>query len=159
MIENRSLPPGTVVPVLVYANVGEAIDWLCRAFGFAERLRYGPNDNPAGAQLSVGEGAVFLTSPRVGQSPNWADQAELRPPRANEVTHSVSVRVEDVDRHHERARQGGARILTPPETHPFGERQYTAEDLCGHRWTFSQSVADVAPETWGGREAGKPRRP
>ncbi|HEX9942349.1 MAG TPA: hypothetical protein VGG03_10055 [Thermoanaerobaculia bacterium] len=31
----------------------------------------------------------------------------------------------------------------------FGERQYTAEDLGGHRWTFSQSIADVAPEEWG----------
>jgi hypothetical protein len=30
------------------------------------------------------------------------------------------------------------------------ERQYTAEDLGGHRWTFAQSIADVAPEEWGG---------
>jgi hypothetical protein len=34
--------------------------------------------------------------------------------------------------------------------YPYGERQYTAEDLGGHRWTFSQSIADVAPEEWGG---------
>jgi uncharacterized glyoxalase superfamily protein PhnB len=134
--------------------VGEAIDWLCGAFGFVERLRYGPDGDPAGAQLSVGEGSVFLTSPRVGQSPEWADTAELRPPRKNEVTHSVAVHVGDVDRHYEQARRFGARILGPPETHSFGERQYTAEDLCGHRWTFSQSVADVAPEAWGGRQAG-----
>jgi hypothetical protein len=32
---------------------------------------------------------------------------------------------------------------------PFGERVYTVEDLAGHRWTFSQSIADVAPEQWG----------
>ena len=46
--------------------------------------------------------------------------------------------------------QAGARVLTEPTTHPFGERQYTAEDIGGHRWTFSQSVADVDPEAWGG---------
>jgi len=45
----------------------------------------------------------------------------------------------------------GARILRPPADYPYGERQYTAEDLAGHRWTFSQTIADVAPEEWGGR--------
>ncbi len=29
-------------------------------------------------------------------------------------------------------------------------RQYEAEDLAGHRWTFSETLADVAPEEWGG---------
>jgi hypothetical protein len=24
------------------------------------------------------------------------------------------------------------------------------DDHAGHRWTFSQTVEDVAPETWGG---------
>jgi len=60
------------------------------------------------------------------------------------------VRVEDADRHHARAREHGARILRPPADHPYGERQYTAQDFAGHRWTFSQSIADVAPEDWGG---------
>ena len=27
----------------------------------------------------------------------------------------------------------------------YGERQYEAEDLAGHRWTFSETLADVAP--------------
>jgi hypothetical protein len=39
------------------------------------------------------------------------------------------------------------------ETFGFAKRQYTAEDLGSHRWTFTQSVADVAPEEWGGRPA------
>jgi len=40
----------------------------------------------------------------------------------------VHVSVDDVDRHLERARQYGAKILAPPSDKPFGERQYTAED-------------------------------
>jgi len=151
MIANRSAAPGSAVPVLVYGNVGRAIDWLSGAFGFVERFRYGPDGNPDGAQLTVGQGSVFLTSPRIGQSPQWDDRAELRPPRPNEVTHSVAVPVEDVDRHYAHAKRYGVHTFSPPETHPFGERQYTAEDLEGHRWTFTQSVADVAPETWGGK--------
>jgi len=71
----------------------------------------------------------------------------------------VAVRVEDADRHHERARQHGTRILQPPADHPFGERQYTAEDLAGHRWTFSQSIADVAPEEWSASVTSTPSQP
>jgi uncharacterized glyoxalase superfamily protein PhnB len=61
------------------------------------------------------------------------------------------VRVDDADRHRDRAAEAGARILDEPTDYPYGERQYNAEDLGGHRWTFSQSTADVDPETWGGR--------
>ncbi len=153
MVVNRSAAPGPIAPTLVYEDVGKAIDWLCETFGFVERFRYGPAGDPAGAQLAVGEGAVFLSAPRLGQSPEWADRAALRPPRPSEVTHIVNVRVENIDRHHEQAIQCGARILNPPETYPFGERQYTAEDLGGHRWAFTQSVADVTPEEWGGQSA------
>jgi uncharacterized glyoxalase superfamily protein PhnB len=53
------------------------------------------------------------------------------------------------DRHHEQAAKSGARILTPPTDYPYGERQYTAEDPGGHLWTFSQSIADVDPTSWG----------
>ena len=63
---------------------------------------------------------------------------------------SVMVRVDDVDAHHKRASERGVRILGPPTDYPYGERQYTAEDPGGHRWTFSQTIADVAPEVWGG---------
>jgi hypothetical protein len=38
----------------------------------------------------------------------------------------------------------------PPRDQPYGDRQYVAEDLGGHHWSFSQSIADVAPEDWGG---------
>jgi uncharacterized glyoxalase superfamily protein PhnB len=47
----------------------------------------------------------------------------------------------------------GARILHAPADHPSGERQYTAADPGGHRWTFSESIADVAPEPWRGSSA------
>jgi uncharacterized glyoxalase superfamily protein PhnB len=136
MIENRSAPPGTVVPWLTYADAGRAIAWLCGAFGFTERLRTppAPDGSIHHAQVAVGKGSVVLTS---GPAP------DPRPPV------SLFVPVEDVDAHCERARRFGARILNPPRTCEFGERQYSAEDLAGYRWTFSQSVADVNPEDWG----------
>jgi uncharacterized glyoxalase superfamily protein PhnB len=128
MLVNRSMPAATVIPVLAYEDVGQAVEWLCETFGFTERWRAGNHR----AQLAVGDGAVAVTE---GQ--------------ASAAT-TVMVRVEDATRHHEHARARGARILQPPADYPYGERQYTVEDLGGHRWTFSQSIADVAPEEWGG---------
>jgi uncharacterized glyoxalase superfamily protein PhnB len=44
----------------------------------------------------------------------------------------------------------GATVLGTPTDYPYGERQYSALDPGGHRWTFSQSIADVDPAAWGG---------
>ena len=132
MLENRSCPKCTVIPELAYPDIGKAIDWLCNAFGFTLRLRIANHR----AQLNVGDGAVILL--------------ELAEGQRVDAGHSVMVRVESVDEHHERASQNGARVIRPPADHPFGERQYSVEDLAGRRWTFTQSIADVDPVTWGG---------
>src|SRR5258707_4471862 len=84
MLANRSIPNCTVIPELAYPDIGEAIDWLCNAFGFTLRIRIADHR----AQLNVGDGAVILI--------------EQRAPGGNE-SHAVMVRVENVDRHHERA--------------------------------------------------------
>jgi uncharacterized glyoxalase superfamily protein PhnB len=63
---------------------------------------------------------------------------------------SVMVRVDEIDSHYERVKQASAQIVSAPEDYPYGERQYTVEDPGGHRWTFSQTIADVDPKTWGG---------
>lgn len=60
------------------------------------------------------------------------------------------VPVADVDAHYRHAVAAGAPVVSEPTTHPFGERQYSALDVGGHRWTFSQSVADSDPADWGG---------
>jgi predicted enzyme related to lactoylglutathione lyase len=134
MIQNRSVPPGTMIPVVCYDDVRKAIDWLCDAFGFTERLRTPPEKNGSihHAQLAFGTGGVILASPRAGQ-----EQV------------SVLVKVDDVDRHHEHASSRSARIVRTPAACPFGERQYTAQDLEGNLWTFSQSTVDADPKDWG----------
>jgi uncharacterized glyoxalase superfamily protein PhnB len=134
---NRSIPRSTVIPVLIYADVREAVDWLAQAFGFQERVRIGEAHR---SQLSFGDGAVIVADVR----------GDRRPPRPGEATHSVVVRVEDARAHCEHAREHGARILMEPTDFEYGERQYTAEDPAGHQWTFSETLADVAPEEWGG---------
>lgn len=137
MKRNRSIPQSTVIPVLIYPDVRAAVDWLSEAFGFEERVRIGEDHR---SQLSVGDGAVIIGDVR----------GERRPPRPDEVTHSVMVRVDDVRGHYQRSKEHGARIVAEPTDFEFGERQYTVEDLAGHQWTFSETMADVAPEDWGG---------
>ena len=137
MRKNRSIPSATVIPELIYPDVREAVAWLTEAFGFVERVQIGENHR---SQLSVGDGAVIAADVRYDRVP----------PRAGEVTHSVMVRVEDAKAHCERVRAHGARILMEPTDFEYGERQYTAEDHAGHQWTFSESLEDVAPESWGG---------
>lgn len=133
MLANRSVPPCTVIPVLSYSDVGAAAEWLCGAFGFTVRLRIGNHR----IQLKAGDGCIILAEGAEGSV-------------ATDSTHLVMVRVADAEGHHERARKHGAVILAPPTDYPFGERQYRAQDFAGHRWTFTQSMADVAPEDWGG---------
>ena len=60
------------------------------------------------------------------------------------------VRLKDVEQHFQRATQFGTKVINPPTDFPYGERQYSVEDIGGHLWTFSQSIADVDPEDWGG---------
>ncbi|HTW12144.1 MAG TPA: VOC family protein [Solirubrobacteraceae bacterium] len=129
---NRTMPPSTVIPELVYEDVGEAVTWLCDKFGF--EVRWQAADHRA--QLWLNGGTVVVT--------------ERRSSHALPGPQSLLVRVPDVRAHCQRARERGAKILEEPQDFPYGERQYAAQDLGGHHWGFSESIADLEPEAWGG---------
>jgi uncharacterized glyoxalase superfamily protein PhnB len=136
--QNRSIPAATVVPVLIYPDVREAVAWLTDAFGFEERLQIGDNHR---SQMNVpGGGAVIAADVR----------GDRIPPRPGESTSSVLVRVEDAKAHCACARERGAEILDEPTDHVYGERQYRAADPWGHQWTFSETIDDADPASWGG---------
>ena len=137
MMRNRSVPPATVVPILVYPDVRAAVAWLTGAFGFVERTRIGESHR---AQMAIGADAAMIVADAAG---------ERRPPHADVVTHELRVRVDDVAACFERARARGARVLEPPTDREYGERDCTFEDLAGHRWQFCQTVRNVAPEEYG----------
>jgi len=137
MRHNRSIPSSTVIPVLSYPDVREAVTWLTASFGFAERVRIGEAHR---AQMSVGAAAVIIADTGNGR----------RAPDPAIKTCSVTVRVADAQVQRDRAAEQGGTILMEPTEFPFGERQCTVLDPWGHHWTFSQTIADVAPEDWGG---------
>ena len=128
------MPGALVIPELAYPDIGEAIDWLCAAFGFTLRIRIADHR----AQLNVsGGGAVVLIE----------ETAKVA------LRSAVMVRVENIDAHYERAKRSGGKIIREPRDYPYGERQYNVEDFAGHHWCFSQSIADVDPRDWGGTPA------
>jgi len=123
------MPPGVIIPEIPYADVHDAADWLCRAFGFKKRLQIADHR----FQLSFGDASIVVIQ---GNDSN--------------ASCSVMVHVADVNSRYEQAKSIGAETINLPTDYPFGERQCTVRDIGGHRWTFSQTIADVDPLTWGG---------
>jgi uncharacterized glyoxalase superfamily protein PhnB len=130
-MHNRSIPDSAIIPVLQYADVHEAAQWLCAALGFHERLRIGDHR----IQLQWGDSALVVAAGR-------AD--------AVATGGSIMLRVADVDRVCAEAVRLGATVLSPATNHVYGERQCTLRDPGGHLWTLTQTIADVDPATWGG---------
>jgi uncharacterized glyoxalase superfamily protein PhnB len=127
---------------LVYEDVAEAIEWLTRTFGFSEHYRYG---EPAqGAQMHLGNAWIMVRTARPGSA---------TPAQTGISTQSLTVFVEDVDGHFQRAKSAGAKIVEDLHETEYGERQYGVEDLAGHHWLFSRHARDVSPEEWGARVA------
>ena len=127
---------GVVIPVLAYRDVDQAADWLCDAFGFTVRLRIFHHR----VQMNVGgDGGALVVR-------------ELRENETNQALgmgHSVMIRVEDADAHCKRTGEHGAKITEEPTTYPIWRTAIRREGLRRSFWTFSQSMEDVDPATWG----------
>lgn len=138
MIENRSVPPDTVLPHVMYRDVDKAIAWLSKAFGFSEHYRYG--DPTSGAQVHLGNAWIMLRKARDGS---------VSPAKLGYGTQSLTVFVDDLEAHFQGAHAAGAKLLEDLHETEYGELQYAAEDLDGHHWLFSRHVRDRSPGEWG----------
>jgi uncharacterized glyoxalase superfamily protein PhnB len=140
MQKNRSVPTDIILPHVTYQNVGAAIEWLTRVFGFTEHYRYGDPGNPDGAQMHLGDAWIMVNSARPGRS---------TPGQLGLYTQSLTVFVDDVEGHFEKAKSAGAKIVEELNETFYGEFQYGVEDLDGHHWLFSRHARDVSPDEWG----------
>jgi uncharacterized glyoxalase superfamily protein PhnB len=84
--------------------------------------------------VEFGDGMIGLGA----QGANGA----FSPKRAGTATQYITVHVDDIDAHHQRALASGARIAHGPHSHS-GHRAYEALDLEGHRWRFLQQLGEV----------------
>lgn len=138
MISNRSVPTDTLLPHIMYQDLEAAIRWLSHAFGFIERYRYG--DPLSGAQVFAGHACLMLKQARAGHA---------TPKRLGYGTQSLTIFIEDIESHYQRARSAGVTLLEELHETVYGELQYAAQDLDGHHWLFSRHAKDLSPDQWG----------
>jgi PhnB protein len=128
----------TITPYLLYEDVGEALAFLERAFGFKERLRLTTPDGSVNhAEARLGDAAIYLGDP--------GDDYK-NPKRLGQETVGLYVLVDDVEAHYERAKAAGAEILAEPEDQEYGDCRYTARDPEGHHWFFAQPIRGAERE-------------
>jgi PhnB protein len=123
----------TITPYLLYEDVGGALKFLAKAFGFQ---KYGAQMRGKGgkiqhAAMKLGDDLVMMGCP----GPSYRN-----PKRLGQSTQSLYVNVENVDRHFARAKKAGATILEEPADTEYGHRRYGAEDPEGHQWYFAQEI-------------------
>ncbi len=145
MLTNCSVPVDTVLPHVSYKNLPKAMDWLSRTFGLVEHYRYG--DPVSGAQMRLGKAYVMVRAARG----DYRSPAEL-----GFGNQSLSIFIEDVERHFEHSKAAGANIVEDLHETEYGELQYGVVDLEGHHWLFSRHARDVSPEAWGATMAERP---
>ncbi len=144
----KPTPPGwpRISTSLYYDNAAEAIDWLCRAFGFEVRLKVeGDGGRIEHSELTFGEGLIMVAGTDRNEKMPY-----IRCPRAigGGNTQNMFVYVDDVEAHCKRARDAGARIVVEPKTTDYGDdywtdRSYQCEDLGGHNWWFAQRLRNA----------------
>ena len=108
----------TIYPYLLYHSCEDALEWLSRAFGFEETLRYtGEEGYVNHAEMKLGDAHIFMGNPGEGFR---------NPKEQGRETVGLYVYVDDVDAHYERAKAAGAEIREEPNDQEYGERRYTA---------------------------------
>ncbi len=137
----------TITPYLLYEDCDAALDFLARAFGFEEILRYqGADGDVNHAEMRLGDDIIYMGDP----GGDYRGPTKLG---ANTMIVTVDG-LEDVDALCERARAAGAEITEEPADQDYGERRFAAADPEGHKWFFSQPLGEVKPEDWGATAAG-----
>ena len=125
-------PDPQVIPYLLYADAGTAMDWLIKTFAFTERARDKRSDGTVrhGELLTGNGGVIMLGSPGAG----------FRGPRElGEVTQIQCITVTDLPSHRDRAHAAGANV-SEISIRASRARSYTADDPEGHRWYFSEPL-------------------
>jgi uncharacterized glyoxalase superfamily protein PhnB len=122
-----------ITPYLFYENVGRALEFLAKAFGFRKYGApvLGTDGKMNHAAMQFGEDLIMMGAPGSGYR---------SPKRLGQATQNLYVNVENVDKHFARAKKAGATILEEPADTSYGHRRYGAADPEGHQWYFAHEI-------------------
>jgi uncharacterized glyoxalase superfamily protein PhnB len=134
----------TILPQVPYQDIRAALAFLERAFGFREI----PTARLVSADGVIGHAMVEFGDGVIGIGPHGHHGA-ISPKSGGIESQYISVYVDDVDAHYQRAVAAGARIANGLRDYAWGDRPYEAHrtyealDLEGHRWRFHQWIREV----------------
>jgi uncharacterized glyoxalase superfamily protein PhnB len=132
----------TTVPILRYRDAEQAIDWLCKAFGFEVFLKVpGEGGRIEHARLTLETNMVMLAS--LGRH---GEDYFISPAEAGGITQALILTVSDPEKIYRSAIAAGARIMTPLAEVPFGGTMFSCQDIESHVWVFSNQ--DPWQKTW-----------
>ncbi|HZA38994.1 MAG TPA: VOC family protein [Actinomycetota bacterium] len=130
-----------ITPHLTIDGAANAIEFYQHVFGARERVRMGtPDGLVAHAEIELG-GSVLM----IGEA-NLPIETDPSPKSLGGSPVSLFVYVEDVDDVFRRAVDGGAKPVSEPEDHFYGDRVATIDDPFGHRWNIATHIEDVPPD-------------
>ena len=120
-----------IVPILVYADIAAAHDFLVDRFGFDSGGVHRDDDGQVvHGEVSLAGETIWLH--RVAPDHGLQSVTEL-----GAATSMINVFVDDVDAHHAHSAAAGATINYSPIDQPYGQREYSAFDPEGRIWSFA----------------------
>ena len=134
MSSDTKAPRNNVIPSLRYQRAAEAIEWLCRVFGFEKHAVYeGEKGSIEHAQLTLGGGMLMLASIRESPFSQYTVQPGEIGGRETQTQYLVA---DDVRRIYNRAKEADAEILLDLRTEDYGGEHFTCRDPEGHIWNI-----------------------
>lgn len=131
---------------LAYQDAAQAIDWLCRAFGFEVRIKVtGDDGTVVHSELTFGDGVIMVAGERSGPGELARSPKSL----GGAYTQGLFIYVDDIQEHHDRACAAGAKVTRELAVSDYGaeywaDRGYAVSDPEGHNWHFAQRLRNPA---------------
>lgn len=123
-----------VIPYLLYADAGAAMDWLVATFGFTARARdTRPDGHVRHGELRLDRGGIIMLG---STGPDFQG-----PGRLGGVTQLVRITVTGLKAHRDRTKAAAAEA-SEIQDGPPGWQSYSVHDPEGHQWYFTEFTGE-----------------
>jgi uncharacterized glyoxalase superfamily protein PhnB len=123
-----------VIPYLLYADAGAAMDWLAAAFGFTPRARgTRPDGTVRHGELQLDGGGIIMVG---SAGPDFRGPGQL-----GGVTQLVRITVTGLKAHRDQAKAAFA-VASEMQAGPPGWQSYSVHDPEGHQWYFTEFTGE-----------------
>ena len=125
-----------LVPYLAVADAAAALDWYTTALDGTETVRYVGDDG------RIGHAEMIIHGARIMLSDAYPEIGVVAADSYEGSSCALHLEVTDVDAVHASVVEHGGVAERDPADQPHGSRMSTVVDPFGHRWMFSQTIAN-----------------